>query len=65
MRRRAGIGCPISERGTGICGFERNINIFENVARRDGDHAVGFDEVVAALSVLLATERVDKTERRA
>jgi len=35
------------------------------VARRDGDHAVGFDEIVAALSVLLATKRVDKTERRA
>ena len=35
------------------------------MARSDGDHAVGFDEVVAAFPVLLATERVDKTERRA
>ena len=28
----------------------------------DGDHAVGFDEVVAAFAVLFATESVDEAE---
>jgi len=65
MCRRAGIGSPISELAAGTRGFERNVDVFEDVTRRDGDHAVGFDEVIAALSVLLATKRVDKTERRA
>lgn len=65
MHRRAGSGCPISELAAGIRGFERKIDVFEDMARRNGDHAIGFDEIVAAFSVLLATERVDKTERRA
>ncbi len=69
LRRKAGGGicvCPVSElAGRTVAGFEGNVDILEDVARRDGGHAVGFDEVVAAFPVLLATERVDKTERRA
>ena len=32
------------------------------MAGGDGDHAVGFDEVVAAFAVLLATESIDEAE---
>lgn len=46
-------------------GIQRDIDVLENVAWGDGDHAVGFDEVVAALAALLTTEGVDKTERGA
>src|SRR5258705_6190155 len=46
-------------------GVEGDVDVLENVARGDGHDAVGFDEVVAALAVLLAAEGVDKTERSA
>src|SRR5258707_9710962 len=45
-------------------GVEGNVDVLENVARGDDDHAVGFDEIVAALAVLFAAKGVDKTERR-
>ena len=35
------------------------------MARGDGDHAVGLDEVVAAFAVLFAAQGIDETERRA
>ena len=67
LRRRAGSGigvCPVSDLAVRVARFERNVDILEDVARSDGNHAVGFDEVVAAFTVLLATERVDEAERR-
>ena len=68
LRRRTGIRvgiCPVSELAVRVARFERDVDILEDVARGDGGHAVGFDQVVAAFSVLLTTERIDKTERSA
>jgi len=45
-------------------GVEGDVDVLENVARGNGHHAVGFDEVVAAFACLLAAEGVDETERR-
>ena len=49
----------------GLGCLHRDVDVFENAARGDGDDAVGFDEVVAWVSALFATESVDETEGRA
>ena len=45
--------------------LEGDVDVLEDVTGGDGDHAVGFDEVVAAFAGLLAAEAVDKAEGRA
>ena len=42
-----------------------DVDVFENAARGNGDDAVGFNEVVAGVSALLATESINETEGRA
>jgi len=49
----------------GCGGIQGDVDVLENVAWGDGDHAVGLDEVVAGFAVLLTAQSVDETERRA
>jgi hypothetical protein len=69
LTRRGGrILLPAAEGGClhlSLNGFHGDVDVFENAARRDGDNAVGFDEVVPGVSALLATESVNETEGRA
>src|SRR5258708_1977561 len=67
-RRKNGILFLVAEGGRlhmGLGCLHRDVDVFENAARGDGDDAVGFDEVVAWVSALFATESVDETEGRA
>ncbi len=44
--------------------IQLDVNIFENSARRDATQSVGrFDEVIAYVAEMLATESVDEEER--
>lgn len=39
-----------------------DVDVFENLPRSDTKHAIGFDEVVALASGVLAAERIDEGE---
>ena len=69
LTRRGGrILLPAAEGGclhVGLRCLHGDVDVFENAARSDGHDAVGFNEVVAGISALLATESVDETEGRA
>src|SRR5882762_5865644 len=67
-RRRGRILLPAVEGGrlhVGLRCLHGDVDVFENASWRDGDDAVGFDEVVASVSALLATESINETEGRA
>ncbi len=40
-----------------------DVDVLKNMTWRDRDHAVRFHQIVAALTVLLAAERIDETKR--
>ena len=70
LLERCFIELRLADRGVPDCGFaaglvggHQDIDVFEDAARSDAEHAVeGFDEVVAFASGMLAAEMIDEAE---